>query len=428
MDGLVLQLLRCRRGSVASIMAVSMVAVVAMGAVAVEASGWYATKRDLQRIADAAAIQGAFIYRDTNSDTEKALKAAAGVAASAGAAAGTETYDSASRTLTSGEITAKVVDITVGTGTEAWIQVSLSRSTQNLLGAMFNSHTVVGATGAANIADSGSQACILGLASTGKSVNVNGGATVTVSGCSIKSNGDFDTGGASAVIGAAGLYADGVMTGQGTLNSSDIKTGNQVQETADPYADNGYFDDCGDAAKFTSAATLDVGSGGTLSLNANQGTMYLKTGGGNSIQGTLNLGPGTYVVKGDVKLTTSGSMYGDGVSLIVCGSIDSAATSVIDLSAPTQSDGYGFTGVAIAANGTAKSTINGGNNTSIDGLIYVPNGNLIFAGHSDATGSGCLQLVANVVTISGTSDIAGSCTGFELELPASGVSRVALAQ
>lgn len=417
----------CTRGGVAPMMAVTMAAVIAMGALAVEASGWYATKRELQRIADAAAIQGAFLYRDTES-VETALRAAAAVAVSAGAAGGTVTYDATGKTATSGEVTAKLVDVDVGGSLQSWIQVSLSRNHQNSAGAMFASHTLIGASGSANVGESGATPCILGLNSTGTSVNLNGSPTVTVSGCSIKSNGDFDTGGNSAVITADGLYTDGSFKGQGTTNSSDIKSANQVTETADPYLDNNYFAACDVTSNFTGAPPFTLGNGSTQTFAAAKGTKYYLSSGGDAIQGALTLDAGTHIVKGNVKVMTSGSIKGEGVNLIVCGNIDASATSVIDLSAPASNDGYGFPGLAIAANGSGTSTLNGGNNTVIDGLVYVPNGTLTFSGHSDTGGGGCLQLVAGVVTIAGSSSFGSSCSGFALENPDSGVAQIALTQ
>lgn len=418
------------RGSMLPLMAGLMLALVGTSALGVEILTWYVAKRELQRVVDSAAVQGIYVYANATGSDETAkrttaLKRANSFAVKNGASGtgndGAMTCSTTSGTTgvlaicsDGGNLSSSFILATVGGTSQTRIQVDAKQIHQNMLGQMFTETTVIGTNGAAALVDTtSSSACILGLASTGVSVNLNGNPTVELDGCSVKSNGDLDTGGSSALLNVDGVYADSNITGNGQIASdADVKSGAFVDETADPYASYDYFSQC-TAGTFTGRPQFDVANNTTTNFSPGY---YLQTS-SSKILGTANLTAGAYFIKGDVTVGSQGSINGlsAGVTLIICGNIDASGTAGISIVAPTTGT---YAGVAIAANGTGTSKINGGSGTgadqnSINGLIYVPNGSLDFAGHAD-TGSAdqCLQIVANTVTISGTSDFANDCTGY----------------
>ena len=72
-----------------------------------------------------------------------------------------------------------------------------------------------------------------------------------------------------------------------------------------------------------------------------------------------------------------------------------------------------------------------GNTASpITGIVYYPNGNLIFRGTSNTGSAGCTELIAASVTLVGTSDLAANChhVGGLSFTSLAGVNAVALVQ
>ncbi|GEM_PF-6794620 len=422
---------RDERGSMLPLMAGLMVSLLGISAVGVEIMSWYVSKREQQRVVDSAAVQGVYAYANATASDEAtrrttALKRANAFAVKNGASgSGNENSMICSTSTGSTGVLARCSDgayltssfvlATVGSSSQTRVDVEAKQDHDNLIGRMFVGTTVIGSTGAAAlVGTTASPACVLGLASTGTSVNLNGSPTVELEGCSVKSNGDLDTGGSSALLNVDGVYADSTITGNGQIAAdADVKSGAFVDETADPYASFDYFSVCG-STSFNGRPQLDVGNNATVTFSAG----YYLNNSSSKILGTARLSPGVYYVKGDVTVGSQGSLRGtgDGVTLVICGNIDASGTAGIDIVAPTSG---AYAGVAIAANGTGTSKINGGagststNEVSINGLIYVPNGSLDFAGHADSgSANECLQIIANVVTISGTSDFANDCSAY----------------
>lgn len=163
--------------------------------------------------------------------------------------------------------------------------------------------------------------------------------------------------------------------------------------------------------------------------------------------GTYNFGAGDYGVNGGVFVGNGATVYignamlsingnlsiSSGASLCgapaPCGSGTSTLTiidngtntinggSTTNIEAPGSLSAYGVPGIAIASNyssgaGNFVQNFSGGTGGTYGGVIYFPNSSLLVSGGTSASGPNCMEIVANVVQITGGSTVATSCSGF----------------
>lgn len=135
------------------------------------------------------------------------------------------------------------------------------------------------------------------------------------------------------------------------------------------------------------------------------------------IQGAgVILDPGTYIIDGgDFKANSGSSFSGDGVTIILTGSSPSDVGGITinggastDLSAPTSGtyEGILFAQDPIAQyrNNQSNAIFAGGANLMMDGVLYLPRSDITFTGGTSADPS-CLQVWGATVTFSGDSKI-----------------------
>jgi hypothetical protein len=165
--------------------------------------------------------------------------------------------------------------------------------------------------------------------------------------------------------------------------------------------------------------------------------------GDQTIQGTVALGPATYVIDaGNLSMTATGaSLTCNGCTIILTNFSNPASTGTVSLSGGTISLSpprpvYGSDGTTVTSTignqtwkgivlyqdpratdtgGNSQNKINGNNSTSVQGAVYFGNQSLQYVGGGN-TAAACLQVVAKRVTFGGNSKItAGSqCKGFGL--------------
>jgi hypothetical protein len=167
---------RCTQGSVALIGALSIIALVGMGAFAVEASAGYSAKVSNQRIADMAALAGALAYNVASDQTAMTATAKAVVTAQGLAAS-----------------TAAVALVTDATTSKQLVQVTITTTVPLSLGRVMTTATGfdVISVGMATVSAPTSTAppCIAALSSTiTNGVDLTGGTTLSAAGCAINTN------------------------------------------------------------------------------------------------------------------------------------------------------------------------------------------------------------------------------------------------
>lgn len=408
-------------GAMAIMMALLIPMVIGMMGLTVDVGIWYVEKRGLQNIADAAALAGGSELANGASDAD--VRTAA-------------TADANRNDLVAAT---DFLDINIppesgpNAGNDSSVEVILTRQMPLFFTTAFfkligQSTTQFNATARAVVNTSFvDEFCILGLDDTASKAVEIGSADVTLD-CGIAVNSDADN--ALFVSGNADLTTTSVTTvgqtsiiGGGVLNSdAPPRRGSEVD---DPYSDleiPDFFDcDLGSIGGGNTGTTVT----GSETLDAAGGIMVLCGGLKVSAGGDLTLEPGVYIIdSGDFIITGGGSIEGDGVTIILTSSVNDdsigsfsvTGNGDVSLSAPTDDpvDAPGFSGVLffqdskVSTNPSKKNLFAGGAELDLEGVLYFPSQSLEFQGGSDI-GSGCTQLVAKKVTITGDAVLETNC-------------------
>ena len=255
-------------------------------------------------------------------------------------------------------------------------------------------------------------ACVLALNRNASGAALaQGSTTVNLAGCSLYDNSGSGTAltvGGSAKLSALSVSVVGGISGNaGITTTNGVSTG--VSPIADPYArmDIPFYSGC-DAQNFTAKTQVTIDPGvycGGMKLNAGA---------------DVTLNPGIYFIdKGDLTVNGGAKLTGTGVTIIFTSSTMNNWPSAsingganISLTPPT--DGP-TAGVSIYADrnipvGTSFS-FNGGASQYLGGAIYIPTGDVTFAGGAGSSSS-CTKLIADTVTFTGDSNFAIDCKAF----------------
>lgn len=414
--------IRCRRASVALYVAL-LAPVLAMSVgLGVEVSSWSATKVTLQRIADTAAAAGMINYMGT-SNAQSAATAAANVAVinlngASGTYSPTPSWNSGTKTITDGVVTAQIVngvqktsDTAVLVNVSKTVPLTISRIVSNTSSVTVTSSSTAELVGVKS-AGSGGQPCLVALSKTGTGITASGSITLSSSGCTAVSNVNFnDSGGSTLTI--AGIYAVGTITLPCWANLNGNSTNCPVwppsgmiqsntylhpgsSAVSDPYSTNtGLQTALTNASTATGSAIacskqncgLPASSGSTFngSYCSGQGTgtvyCYLKPG--NYLGWAVTSGgpyyfcmaPGLYTFNGNINLTQNTTTAdrtltvngttitcpsGDtgGVTIVTSGTFTGGNTFNFDVTAPNTSQAGttgGIAGVVLASSATDPS-------------------------------------------------------------------------
>lgn len=145
------------------------------------------------------------------------------------------------------------------------------------------------------------------------------------------------------------------------------------------------------------------------------------------IQGTARLSGGVYIIDGGTLAITASAIVElagtGGVTFVLTGNTSSTVADVninggatVDLQAPTAAEAtvYGdanWAGILFfqdpLGDGT-QHTFNGGADINLNGIIYMPTGELLYNGNASQAAQ-CLLLIGQVVEFGGTNSIANNC-------------------
>jgi Flp pilus assembly protein TadG len=403
------------RGSMALWAAIAMPSLLMAAGLGIEVGQIGLARAELQRTADFAAEAGAQSY-GTTADAQTAAGVAADLAELNGASgAASRVWDASTQTLSDNQVT-----VVVGAGVLSAGNTSVTVTVRRSIAASFTllmgsgAQHSVSATAAADVWGStrNPQPCVLALdgqsdsVTTNTDVSLNGNASISLSGCSLRSDGGIALSG-NASVSAPAIYAAGSIgtSGNAAITGTEVTNAGQI---ADPYAT--------DSAMQTALAKLNTVSGTSLS-DSSKATEALQPGTWSSWNlqgnGNITLAPGLYVVTGSITPSGNSAISGSGVTIIAGGGISMTGNNQLNLSAPGASaTGGAVPGVVLASPSQNGSSITGNARSSITGLIYYPNGPLTFSGNADSSGtSPCLEVIANVVILSGNASLVGdSCS------------------
>lgn len=206
------RLLGAERGSIAVMGALSLVGMVGMSSLAVEVGQGYAAKVRNQRIADIAALGAAAAYGAANCSSVITCTAASATASDIAVANG----------LSSTAATVSGVTVGSATGLKVAVQTSQPVRIGQILGA--GTSYWVSTAAVASVSGSGNTACVTVLGSSGNTVSVDGGASLTASGCAITSNGTIYSSNSSAKVTAKQITANDISDSAASWGGNAITT------------------------------------------------------------------------------------------------------------------------------------------------------------------------------------------------------------
>jgi hypothetical protein len=456
--------IRDRRGVVAVMVAVTApVLFMALG-LGIEVSRWSVATLELQRIADAAALAGAFDYANQ----------ATPVAQTAEAAAISLAQLNGITLPPNAQFVAGVI-----MPRDTALQVTVSRQLPLFLAGIFTDapSLTISATAVAELVQtsvSSGTACVLALQgdstgiTTDLDIDITNGVSVNTTGnCALRSDGDIvlngsgPIGSSSAptnVIAAGSVTVENGTTVYGNVTAASIavtatvsgsvaapalsditvnnggRVGSEITAPSPTQSVDPFAQDTTLQAALQSAATTTGTSenncnskNGGVSCTINPGNYSAIDFTGNG--DTLTLNPGLYTVNGPVNFTGGTvNFVAGGVTIVSNGAITvsngvtvqtvttsgSNTTTTPGVSAATAASATAgaIPGVLFATNANGNAvTFGGGAEIPFAGLLYAPNGTVSISNGVSTSAPGCSEVIASVVNLAGGANFASTtCT------------------
>ncbi|MFL4980669.1 MAG: TadE/TadG family type IV pilus assembly protein [Xanthobacteraceae bacterium] len=273
------------------------------------------------------------------------------------------------------------------------------------------SQMAIGARAVAIAANDGI-GCVLSLSGMASSAtSISGTADVQLKGCDLYDNSKDTsalTAGGSGHLSARFVGVVGGVSGKAAITTNEgLATG--ISPIPDPYADTSFpsFSGC-DYHNYTvkNDTTLSAPKVFCNGLSINAGA-------------TLTLNPGIYYIdRGSFTVNGGATVKGTGVTIVFTSSTGSnyATASIngganVNLTAPSSGPTAGivFFGDRKAPAGTVFK-FEGGATQVFMGALYLPKGDVSFAGGSDTT-TGCTKLIGDTIKFTGDTNFALDCSG-----------------
>ncbi len=405
----ILTAFRDRAGSVLTIVAVTLPALLGIIGLSVDAGLWYDTKRVVQTSADAAAIAGAF--RLAAGDHAGINQAALRDAVRNGYVSGSPSTIAVHNPPSSGAYA----------GNPAAVEALLTEQRPLLLSALFLRNNVTIAARSVAMVKTTGTACVLALdPSAAGALTVQGSTTVNMSHCAVAANSTNST--AINLSGNSSLIAQTLWTAGNYAQGNSASVSLQQAATTDawPLAD-----------PFAGNSIPSLGSCTANNTNLINVTRTLSPGvycnglkiGSNSV---ITLSPGTYYInKGDftvaaqATVTCACSGSGSGVTIVLTstssasqiGQVKINGGATVTLNAPSSPTAQ-FPGLLFFQDPRATSSqankFDGGATMNLTGGIYFPSEQVEWTGNNSSGTPTCTEIVAKTVVFIGNSNMDNS--------------------
>jgi Flp pilus assembly protein TadG len=369
--------LKDEKGQASLLLAVCMVAVVGIVGLAVDVGHLRYAKRQLQTLADSAALAGAAELSHCGGNANcDAMQTAAQQAV-------TENGVTPATFLTqcSGSVSGLTLELNNGpcaldtsdpnNGDASYVEAIVTQSEPMYFARILGLNAMtVSARAEAKLGNS--PYCVIALGSAGLTFQSNGGG-ITAS-CGLMVDSDSTT----------AFQANGanVSATQISVNGGDQINGGTVSPTpvtgAPPMSDPLDYLSPPTSSGCLYSSTVSV-STGTRTLSAGTYCGGIQLNGG-----SISLNPGTYILDGIGLQMNSGSISGTGVTLYIAqGQAQFNGANSVDLVAPTSGT---YAGILFYQNPTDASTaqINGGANAAFQGSLYFPDASIQLNGSNTA--------------------------------------------
>lgn len=389
------QIIHDTRGNVVGLACIGLVSLVGGAGLGVDTVQWYLWKQQLQQSVEAGALSGAY-----------ALSHGGAVATSARR----EVNRNANLDLTIEAISSPPRSGALMGETDA-VEVIATASRTLPFSSLFIDAPTVRARAVAAIIGAG-DFCLLALAPTGVGVEVGGTADVDLN-CGVAANSVASD--SVLLRGSSLLSADPVSSAGGISGASNLAPGITQLPYGNPQTDPFASRNLAMPINPTGCTRTNFRVGSNQTSNITPGR-YCN---GMDFQGTVFMAPGVYIVdRGDFSVGSQARVTGTGVTIVLTGNNTSNIATMtvngggsLDISAPTEFDNAYWQDILIFQDrrGTSRmSRMNGGGTLDLEGIIYMPGGNITYAGTAGSRNE-CLFLVAFRVTMTGTSNFTNDC-------------------
>ena len=382
---------RDRRGASATVFAIALPVLTGMAALAIDAGAWMVEKRQAQGAADQAAYSAA-------------------IAGKAGATVAQGTTEARAVTANMGfvhgvnDVTVLVTKNPTGYATGNYWEVVVGQLQSAGLSRIFlaNAPTARARAVAGDVA-SGS-ACVIGLGTSGTSLQFDNNTSVPNVNCIVYSNSNLTCGNNCAV--AASMHAVGTIT----VGGGQQPTGNRYPgepQFADPYADVTVTPPACNSTTVYTTVTMPIPPGRYCAgIDLTQGP----NAGNNK---TLTLSAGTYYIdtifKAGNQLTINATQ---GTTIILSNGAGFNNLNQATLNVVAPSTGQ-YAGIAIMGLGNTPATESFVNGAvfNVQGAVYFPNQTLDVKNVGGFNSTLCTQLVAKVVLAKNNLNMKDNCPG-----------------
>ena len=377
-------------GNIAMISALALPALIGFCGLGADTGYWFFRQRALQGAVDVTAYNGAVKLRGGASESD--------ITSSSSADATFNSWDSSIGTI--------AVHTPPISGTHIGdirsVEVILTENEPRYFTQLFSTTPVTITVRAVGAFNSSGDACVLALNKTiAQAVKIWGNNNVTMNGCDIMSNSFSNTSvaiGGSSVATVPCVIAVGQVSVTSTLNSTDCAGPiNNAVPAQDPYAT-------------LPAPAIPAGCSAVPGAGAIPSGKYC---GGMTLQNTRTLSGGVYVISGGtLKINAGANISGSNVTFYLTNgaTLQMNGGAHLNISAPTSGtySGVLFFGDRTMANAVQK--VNGDSTSTLTGAIYFPSQSVEFLGNFSGN-NGCMRVIADTVTLSGSTTMNGSCPG-----------------
>lgn len=399
-------------GNLAIMMALMAPAFVGAVGLSVETGYWYFLQERAQTAADVSAHAGGVALRNGY--------AAAIAIADAEGEASLQGYASPDAIV--------AVTSPVATGPfagENGVEVVIAYSPPRFFSSIFNDDQITHSVRAVSRTTTGSSACILALnTSADRALYLTGSSTLVLDGCELMSNSLSDqafylTGSADADVDCINAVGGNELSGSGYTLSIDCGAPKSNQPpAADPYASvpepNPDDHSCekiediwtgtpttkGKKATYGPPYTVDPGSDGVVRFCN-----------GLSLKEEIDFAPGVYIVDGGkFQINATADVTGDDVTWYLTDDAEAQwnGSADIQFAAPTSGTYEGIIFMGDRSDSSSLHKFNGTADSELTGAIYTAGSDVEFLGDFSGAG-GCMQIIADEIKISGSTDISYSC-------------------
>jgi Flp pilus assembly protein TadG len=395
----------CTSGNALVMVATGLPMLIGGAGFAVDLSQWYMWKRELQYAVDQAAYSGAWALSNPESEDTYEIRARQEFDGNIGLVKDFATDPSIAR-----------ADFAGGSQNSVVVTASATRSLPFSSFLTGRATTVTVRAQATFEAGGSYNACLISLREEGTGTDIGGNATIKAQ-CGLAALSCDDD--AIVIDGSANVTTDSIAT-CGTVSSNDPEHEDIISEGIRGLQD--VYADLEPPTNNTPRNYVCTGRGRNQQASLQPGTYN-----GLRISCNTTFAKGIYVINGgELDLTHNSSVTGSGVMFVLRGGATlklggMGNANAINLTPPTAAD---FAGTPYAAkaedyagilvfedrnnNASGDHIFNGNSKSVLDGLIYLPDGNLRVNGTANVSAQ-CLQISAYTLKILGNATLETLC-------------------